>query len=53
LKLVPPEEQLAVWRSDYSAMKDEMFFGKPPEFENLIETVRKFQDAFNQAAGAV
>jgi hypothetical protein len=52
LKLVPPEEQLSVWRSDYSAMKDEMFFGKPPAFEDLIELVREFQDEFNQTAGA-
>ena len=51
LKLVPPEEQLTVWRSDYSAMKDEMFFGKPPAFEDLMETVREFQDEFNQKTG--
>ena len=47
LRLVPPEEQLALWRSDYTAMKDEMFFGKPPEFEEMIQTVRAFQDEFN------
>ena len=47
LRLVPPNEQLAIWRSDYEAMKDEMFFGKPPEFEELLRTVRAFQDEFN------
>jgi predicted nucleotidyltransferase component of viral defense system len=52
LKLVPPDEQLGIWRSDYSAMKDEMFFGKPPEFEDLMGTVREFQDEFNQKTGA-
>jgi len=52
LKLVPPDEQLAVWKSDYAAMQDEMFFGKPPAFEDLMETVREFQDEFNQKAGA-
>lgn len=52
LKLVPPDDQLAVWSSDYAAMKDEMFFGKPPAFEDLMETVREFQDEFNQKAGA-
>jgi hypothetical protein len=50
LKLVPPDDQLVVWRSDYLAMKDEMFFEKPPVFEDLMETVRVFQDAFNQKA---
>ena len=37
---------------DYLTMKDEMFFGKPPEFEDLIGTVREFQDEFNQKARA-
>jgi len=48
LKLVPPDDQLVVWRSDYLAMKDEMFFKKPPAFEDLMKTVRMFQDEFNQ-----
>jgi len=52
LKLVPPDEQFAVWKSDYTAMKDEMFFGKPPEFEDLIRTARTFQDEFNRKASA-
>ena len=50
LKLVPPEDQIAIWRSDYLAMKDEMFFTKPPEFEDLMGTVRAFQDEFNRKA---
>ena len=28
-------------------MKEEMFFGKPPEFEEIIQTVRAFQEEFN------
>ena len=52
LKLVPPDDQLANWKSDYTAMKDEMFFGKAPEFEDLIKTAREFQEAFNREAGA-
>ena len=47
LRLVPPNEQLALWKSDYAAMKDEMFFGKPLEFEEIIQIVRGFQDEFN------
>jgi hypothetical protein len=45
---VPPDTQLLDWRSDYAAMKGEMFFGTPPEFEDLMETVRTFQDEFNR-----
>jgi hypothetical protein len=52
LRLVPNEEQLADWRSDYAAMKDEMFFGKPPAFDDLINRAREFQDEFNKKAGA-
>ncbi|MBN1842897.1 MAG: nucleotidyl transferase AbiEii/AbiGii toxin family protein [Deltaproteobacteria bacterium] len=33
-----------------NAMKDEMFFGEPPEFDDLIQTARKFQDEFNGKA---
>jgi len=52
LKLVPPDDQLANWKSDYTAMKDEMFFGKAPEFEDIIKTAREFQEAFNRETGA-
>ncbi len=52
LRLVPPDEQLADWKSDYTAMKDEMFSGEPPSFDDIIQTVREFQDAFNRKAGA-
>ena len=51
LRLVPPDDQLAYWKSDYTAMKDEMFFGEPPAFDYLIQTARNFQDEFNGKAG--
>ncbi len=51
LRLVPPDEQLIDWKSDYVAMKDEMFFGEPPAFDDLIQIVREFQEAFNRKAG--
>ncbi len=52
LRLVPPDEQLANWKSDYTAMKDGMFSGEPPAFDDLIQIVREFQDAFNRKAVA-
>jgi len=51
LRLVPPDAQLSDWKSDYAAMKEEMFFGTPPAFETLMETVRTFQDEFNRKTG--
>jgi hypothetical protein len=53
LRLVPPDEQLGDWSSDYAAMKDEMFFGDAPAFEDIIRIVREFQDSFNRKAGAM
>jgi predicted nucleotidyltransferase component of viral defense system len=52
LRLVPPDVQLADWKSDYTTMQDEMFSGEPPSFDDLIQIVQEFQDAFNRKAGA-
>ena len=48
LKLTPTDAQLPSWRSDYQAMKAEMFFREPPEFEDILGTVQTFQDKFNK-----
>jgi hypothetical protein len=53
LRLVPLDEQLGDWISDYEAMKNEMFFGKPPAFDDMMKIVREFQDSFNRKAEAV
>ncbi len=31
-------------------MKEEMFFGEPPAFDDLIKTIQKSQDSFNRKA---
>ncbi|MDD8046186.1 MAG: nucleotidyl transferase AbiEii/AbiGii toxin family protein [Verrucomicrobiota bacterium] len=48
LRVVPTDEQMPEWRSDYNNMLQEMFFGEAPDFERVLEKVRGFQDAFNQ-----
>jgi len=50
LRLVPTDDQIRDWRSDYNDMKQEMFFGEAPDFEKVMEKVREFQDMFNQGA---
>ncbi|MCK5878700.1 MAG: nucleotidyl transferase AbiEii/AbiGii toxin family protein [Holophagae bacterium] len=50
LKLVPADNQLPDWRSDYNNMKKEMFFGDAPDFGKVIDKVREFQDKFNHGA---
>jgi predicted nucleotidyltransferase component of viral defense system len=46
-RLVPPQDHLADWRSDYQAMLGPMFFGDTPPFESLMEAAESFQNAFN------
>jgi len=48
LRLVPIDAQLQDWRSDYANMQQEMFYGKVPSFDEIIDVVRRFQDTFNQ-----
>ena len=50
LRLVPEAEQQREWQADYDRMKDEMFFGVVPDFAEIIEQVRRFQDRFNGKA---
>lgn len=51
LRVIPTDDQLSDWRSDYVSMQQEMFFGEAPEFEIVMEKVRWFQDAFNHGQG--
>jgi hypothetical protein len=48
LRLVPTDAQLQDWRSDYANMQQEMFYGKVPSFDEIIDVVRQFQNTFNQ-----
>jgi hypothetical protein len=48
LRVVPIDEQMSDWRSDYNNMKQEMFFGEAPNFEIVMDRIRVFQNTFNQ-----
>jgi hypothetical protein len=50
LRLVPEKGQVQEWRADYDAMRDVMFFGDVPTFDEILATVRDFQDRFNRTA---
>lgn len=43
LQLLPKEEDMQALENDYSQMK-EMFFGKVPEFEKIIEVISVLQN---------
>jgi hypothetical protein len=46
LRIVPPEQRLNALREDYRRMQ-EMFFGIPPEFNAMINSLRKWESDFN------
>ncbi|ABK15919.1 nucleotidyl transferase AbiEii/AbiGii toxin family protein [Syntrophobacter fumaroxidans] len=48
LRLVPPPEQMAEWRKDYEAMREDMFFDDPPPFDQLLEVILAFEEEFNR-----
>lgn len=49
LRILPSEDQLAAWRGDYQSMRQVMFFGDPPRFDQILSVVGDFEQRFNQA----
>ena len=49
LRLIPRQDQMTDWRSDYAGMQQEMFYGEVPSFEEVLRKVSEFERAFNQS----
>jgi hypothetical protein len=49
LRIVPLPGQLAAWKQDYQTMREDMFFGKVPTFEEILRVVADFEKRFNKA----
>ena len=47
LRIAPPEERVKALRDDYAKMQ-QMFFGEPPEFDNIITLLNQWEREFNQ-----
>jgi hypothetical protein len=47
LRLVPSAGRLAQWRPDHDAMRESMFFGEAPEFDEVLVVVSGFEARFN------
>ncbi len=47
LQILPREGEMAEWRRDYQAMREEMFFGTVPSFEEIMRVVGDFERSFN------
>lgn len=48
IKIIPSEAILIKLKSDYEEMAKEMMYGNIPTFNELMDTVRKIEDSFNQ-----
>lgn len=48
-RLVPPSERVAALERDYALMQD-MFFGKPPGFDSIIQTLSELESRINRSA---
>ncbi len=51
LRIVPPDARLPELERDYRKMQ-EMIFGKPPPFEQLLEVLREIENAINKPDNA-
>ena len=47
LRLLPHENQRALWAQDYEAMREVMFFGETPAFAEILSVVGDFERRFN------
>lgn len=47
LRIAPPEHRVKALQDDYSKMQ-QMFFGEPPQFNNIIVLLNKWEGEFNQ-----
>lgn len=47
LSMLPSENHLTAWRQDYNATVENMFFGKIPAFDEVIEVIGDFEKSFN------
>ena len=50
IRILPTSDHKAAWKKDYEAMRESMFFGDTPEFEEILEVVGQFENKFNEAS---
>lgn len=44
---IPAEENMDLWRQDYSTMQEQMIYGTSPSFDEMLETIRTFMLKIN------
>jgi hypothetical protein len=48
IKLIPDEENLSRWSADYKIMREQMIYGESPNFDELVESLRKWNSMINE-----
>ena len=48
LRLVPDAARMTAWEKDYEAMQQEMFYGTPPTWQDVITVVARWEKDFNR-----
>ena len=51
LRLLPADKYREAWAQDYAAMRETMFFGEAPAFDEILRAVGEFEERFNRAFG--
>lgn len=52
LSMLPSSERRSAWKQDYDAMRESMFFGDVPTFDNILTVVAEFERRFNAGNSA-
>ncbi len=50
VRLVPSVDRMQAWRSDLNAMRDSMFFGEPPSFDEIVLRMSALEKRINAMA---
>jgi hypothetical protein len=49
LQILPKSELKSHWKQDYNAMRTEMFFDEPPDFDEVLAVIQQFQEELNRS----
>lgn len=52
IRLIPTEQRMPAWKSDFDAMRDTMFFHAPPAWSRIIDELRPLERRINAALSA-
>jgi hypothetical protein len=45
---LPPEQYFGEWKKDYETMQEQMIYTKSPNFETMIEGIKKYISLINK-----